>query len=382
MIKWHWKKSIAGKGLFAVVSVALFASLAMQQAVAANSSATDQKIIHYVRERFGVPDNIELTVAPFQNSQFDGFYKATIYVQKGKQKRTQDALITKDLRYMVIGDVFVASPTVQHNLSANASATDQKIVDYVRTKFHVPDTVKLTVGPFRHSPYKGFYQTTIYGQQGEHKSSTEAFLTADGRYAIIGSLFDLNVNPKKTIESAINLNNQPTVGPADAPVTIVEYADLECPMCAETQKFIHHDLIPKYGNKIRVVFKEFPLVQIHDWALTAAIANECAYKLNPADYFKYRSTIFAGQDMINAANVRSLLLDFGERSGLNRVKLAECIDSKATLPRVEADMREARKLEITETPTLFINGAPVVGYQRDRIYQLINQDLKQQSASK
>jgi len=377
LIKRHWMKLIAGGGLLAMLSITLVAS----QTIATSPSATEQKIIHYVRERFGIPDATKMTVAPFQDSKYEDFYQTTISIQNGKKKASQNALITKDRHYLVFGDVLVASPTVQSNLAANASARDQKIVDYVRTKFHVPDAVKLTVGPFQDSEYNGFYQTTIYGQEGEKKSSTRAFITRDGRYLVIGSVFNLNVDPKKQIEHTINLNNQPSVGPANAPVTIVEFADLECPMCAETQKFFDHDLIPKYGNKIRIVFKEFPLVQIHDWALTAAIANECAYKLNPADFFRYRSTIFGGQDMINAANVRTLLLDFGQRSGLNRLKLATCIDSKATLPQVEADMQEGHELGIVSTPTLFINGTPVVGLNTARIYQLIDKGL-QQAASK
>lgn len=377
MIKRHWTKFIAGAGLLAVLSVTMVAS----QTVVSRPSVTEQRIIHYVRERFGIPSTSKMSVAPFKTSDYKDFYQTTISVQNGKQNKSQPALITKDGRYLVFGDVFVASPTVLDSPPANASATDRKIVDYVRTKFHVPDAVKLTIGPFRDSEYNAFYQTTIYGQEGERKSSTLAFLTKDGRYMVIGSVFNLDTDPKKEIQQTIDLNDQPSVGPADARVTIVEYADLECPMCAETQKFIEDKLIPKYGNKIRVVFKEFPLVQIHDWALTAAIANECAYKLNPSDYVRYRSTIFAGQDMINAANVRTLLLDFGQRSGLNRLKLATCIDSKATLPRVEADMREGQKLGIVSTPTLFINGTPVVGLNPNRIYQLVDEDL-QKAASR
>lgn len=264
----------------------------------------------------------------------------------------------------------------------NNSVTEAKIIHYVRERFGIPQTTKLTVAPFKDSRYGDFYKTTIYVQKGKEKSAQQAFITKDGHFMVIGTVFNLNGDPHKEIERTISLANQPTVGPADAPVTIVEFADLECPMCAETQKFFAHDLIPKYGNKVRIVFKEFPLVQIHQWALTAAIANECAYKLNPADFFKYRTTIFAGQSMINAANVRSLLLDFGQRSGLNRLKLADCIDSKATLPRVEADMREGRELGIMSTPTLFINGAPVVGFNPKRIYQIINQDLQKAGQSK
>ncbi len=376
-MKRHWKKLI-GRGLLAALLIALVVSQTPQHVAAANTPVTVQEIAHYVRERFGIPDNTKLTVAPIQDSQYTDFYQTTIKVQLGKQQKSQPAFVTKDGHYLVIGIVFNDMPAAQNDGATNASARDQKIVDFVRAQFHVPDAVKLSVGPFRDSRFEGFYTTTIYGQDGTRKTGQSAYMTKDGRYAVIGSIYNLRVDPRTEVEHTINLNNQASVGPADAPVTIVEYADLECPMCAETQKFFATQLIPKYGNKIRIIFKEFPLVTIHNWALTGAIANECGYVLNPADYFRFRSIIFASQDMITAdsANARSLLLDMGQRAGYNRLKLAECIDSKATLPRIEADMNEGQELGVISTPTLFINGTPVVGFSPTRIYQLINRDLQ------
>jgi protein-disulfide isomerase len=110
--------------------------------------------------------------------------------------------------------------------------------------------------------------------------------------------------------------------------------------------------------------------------LTAAIANECGYQLDPAHFSQYRSIIFASQGMINAANARTLLLDFGQRVGYNRLNLSRCLDSKASLPRVETDMHEGQELGVMSTPTLFINGTPVVGLTPSRIYQLIDKDLQ------
>jgi len=375
LIKGHWNILKSGMAFLVVLSVALIASQPVQQASAEVTSATNQKIIQYVRERFGIPDNVKLTISPFQNSEYADFYKTEISVDNGKQKKSQPALVTKDGHYLVMGDVVVASPSEQRNVAAHHSATDKKIVDYVRTKFKVPADVELTVGPFHDSEFADFYETTIVGQKGQKKSATPAFLTKDGRYTVIGSVFNLSTDPRREVEATINLKDQPSVGPANAPVTIVEFADLECPTCGEMHKFIETQLIPKYGNKIRIVFKEFPLVTIHDWALGAAIANECAYQINPADYFHYRSIIFASQGMINAANVRQLLLDFGQRAGLNQLKLATCMDSKASLPRVEADMEEGRKLGVMSTPTLYISGTPVVGLSPEQIYGMIDKAL-------
>lgn len=377
MIKRQWKGLVGAGGLFFLLSVVLVASQTGQHAAKDVSSRRQREVIHYVRERFGIPDAAKLTVAPFQNSEYRDFYQTTIYVENGEHKASQPILITKDGRYMVIGNVFVASETTQPAVATNASATDRKIIAYVRGKFRIPDTVKLAVGPFRDSEYRDFYQANItYIEGGDQKPAGYALLTKDGRYTVIGSVYNLLADPRKEVEQSISLKNQASVGPADAPVTIVEYADLECPMCARMHQFLEQDVIPKYGQRIRVVFKEFPLVQIHDWALTAAIANECAYEIAPSTFVRYRSMIFRNQDLINGANVRTLLLDFGQRVGLNRLRLATCIDSKQSLPRVEADVREAQQLGITSTPTVFINGRPVVGVPPPaQFYKILDQAL-------
>ena len=101
------------------------------------------------------------------------------------------------------------------------------------------------------------------------------------------------------MQRLINTKNQPSVGPSNAPVTIVEYADLECPRCAYFQKFLEEELIPRYGNKVRIVFKEFPLT-FHTWSTTGAVANECAYVIDPSKFLNYRTLIFGSQATINA----------------------------------------------------------------------------------
>ena len=272
--------------------------------------------------------------------------------------------------------VLVASQTTRTAAKMSESASEQKIIHYVRERFGIPAATKLLVAPFQDSEYNDFFQTTIFVDNGKQKSEQRAFVTKDGHYMVIGNIYALNADPRKEVEHSISLRGQPSVGPANAPVTIVEYADLECPMCARMQKFLEQEVIPKYGNRVRIVFKEFPLVAIHDWALTAAIANQCSYELDPSVYFRYRSMIFKNQDLINGANVRTLLLDFGQRSGLNRLRLATCIDSKQSLPRVEADMQEGQQLGIASTPTLFINGRPVVGMPMpEQFYKILDQAL-------
>ncbi|HZP03097.1 MAG TPA: thioredoxin domain-containing protein [Terriglobia bacterium] len=157
------------------------------------------------------------------------------------------------------------------------------------------------------------------------------------------------------------MRGAPSLGPADAPITIIEFSDLQCPSCARLHEILVQQVVPKYGNKVRIVFKEFPLTAVHDWSLTAAIASQCAYSLDPSAYVPFRSAIFQSQLNFNVTNVRSLLLAYGEQVGLDRLKLSACIDSKRSLPRVEKDVRDGKLLGVKSTPTFFINGQPVVG---------------------
>jgi len=246
------------------------------------------------------------------------------------------------------------------NQTADQAMRD-KIASYLRKRFSVTDSTSMTVGPLLPSIYTGFEKTTVTVENGKQKASQNFYVSKDGQYLVQGDIYSLNVNPRKEVESLIRTQDQPATGPADAPVTIVEYADLECPMCAQMQQALETQLLPKYGNKVRVIYKEFPLFSIHPWAVAAAVANQCAYQINPADYVAYRSLIFQNQKTIQATTAPQQLLDLGAQAGLDRAKLAACIDSKSALPRVQQDFLEGQELGVASTPTFFVNGKMYAG---------------------
>jgi len=149
-------------------------------------------------------------------------------------------------------------------------------------------------------------------------------VTRNHRTGILGLVLPFR---RDFVERLIDAKDQPSAGPADARVTIVEYADLECPTCAYFQKFLDSEFFPHYGKKVRVVFKEFPLT-FHTWSTTAAVGNECAYQIDPSKFLNYRTLIFTNQEIINATNVREQLLHLGEQAGLNPFTLSSCLDTK------------------------------------------------------
>jgi len=311
------------------------------------SLLTPDKVVSFIRERFSVPETTKMSAEAFRDSPFPDYYQTTVTVDDGKQKKTQPVFATKDGRYLVLGNLFP--------LAGGSS----QLAPQLRQIFKLPPDAQLTVAPSK-SVFPEYSQVTATVTQGSKKQSQNFFVSKDEHLLVAGSLYGLNASSERDVVRTIVTESQPSVGPVRAPVTIVEYADLQCPSCARMHEFLEKQLLPKYGDKVRIVFKEFPL-PMHDWSSTAAIANECAYQISPSTFFEFRTKIFASQNAINVTNVRDQMLSLGEQAGVDRVKLAACIDSKASQPRVEKGLREGQLLGVSSTPTFFVNGKILAG---------------------
>jgi protein-disulfide isomerase len=316
------------------------------RAATAAGLASPEKIVQYVRDRFEVPQSVKVTAEPLGNSQFPVFYQTVVTTDDGKEKRANNVFITKDGRCFVMGNVFA--------LEQGSSA---ELLRCVREVTKLPPQTELTIGLFNKTPYPQFLKSVITASNGKQTQTAEIFITKDQRTGILGIVLPFG---EDFVRGMINTKDMPSQGPSNAPVTVVEYADLQCPTCAFLHEFLEKELLPKYDDKVRVIFKEFPIPG-HDWSATAAVANECAYQINPSAFPRYRSLIFANQNLINAANVRDSLLNLGDDAGVDRAKLAACIDSKASLWRVEAGRQEGKDLGVNKTPTSFVNGRIIIG---------------------
>lgn len=276
----------------------------------------------------------------------------------------------------LVATVLVAVPALVAQ-APNQPAVHEKIIRYVHARFNIPDSDKVTMTDLRESAYPDYFETTVTVDDGKNKQSQPLFVSRNLHYMVEGSIFNLEGDPHEEIRKLISLKDQPAQGPANAPVTLVEYSDLECPVCAHLQEELETDIVPKYGDKLRVVFKEFPLVTIHDWALTGAIAAQCAYQIDPSNYVDFRSVIYKNQESLNGDHARDMLLHLGAQAGIDNLKLAACIDSRGSLSRVEANMREGEALGVTQTPTSFINGRIIVGAGASTdFYKLIDEAMR------
>ena len=348
-----------------VVWAPLFGDSGRAGLAGALSATTPTNIVQYVRDRFEIPAAVRVEAQPVRPSTFPHLYETAVTIDDGKHKRVSDVFITNDAQCFVMGNVF-----------ALRGASDAEIERCVRAAAKLPTDAQVTVGPVANSPFPNLLHSTVTVHAGAQVQSGDLYVTRDRQTGILGLVLPYR---RDLVERLIHTRDQPSAGPASARVTIVEYSDLQCPACAQFQNFLEKELLPRYGSRIRVVFKEFPL-SFHPWSKTAAIANECGYQIDPSRFVDYRTLIFANQNVITTSHVRDDLLELGDRVGLDPVKLGSCLDAEASFGRIESSLSEAAALGVKKTPTLFINGRIVIGVPPAQDFYAIVDDALAHSA--
>jgi protein-disulfide isomerase len=162
----------------------------------------------------------------------------------------------------------------------------------------------------------------------------------------------------------------PSKGPEDAPVTIVEFADFECPYCVQIVPSLKR-LEETYGDKVRMVFRQFPLRSIHRHAQDAAEASLCAYEQNK--FWEMHDVMFEEQRALGLEQLKEKAV----RLGLDAEEFNVCLDSNKYADQVAADFDAARRLGLTGTPAMFINGRFLSGAQPyELIAKIVDDELR------
>jgi len=172
--------------------------------------------------------------------------------------------------------------------------------------------------------------------------------------------------PRTTVNVA---PDDPSQGKADAPVTVVEFSDFQCPFCQRVMPTLK-ELRGKYGDKMRLVWKDFPLTQIHPQAFVAAQAGNCARE--QGKFWEYHDTLFGNQSALQPDNLKKYAADLG----LDAAKFNQCLDSSKYEARVQDALAVGGRLGIGSTPTVFVNGRLINGAQPLEVFQsVIDEEL-------
>ncbi len=160
----------------------------------------------------------------------------------------------------------------------------------------------------------------------------------------------------------------PSRGPKDAPVTIIEFSDYQCPYCSRAEATMNQ-IRSVYGDRVRIVFRDFPL-SFHQNAQKAAEAAGCALEQNK--FWELHEKMFANQGALDVENLRKAAGELG----LDRKKFDECLDSGRRAAEIKKDQQEAQLVGVTGTPGFFVNGRFVNGAQPfDNFARLIDEEL-------
>jgi protein-disulfide isomerase len=259
-----------------------------------------------------------------------------------------------------------AIPSDQAQLLKSAEA-------FVRELFAWGPAMQVKLGPLSQSPAAGFYLVPIQVVLNNQTQTGEVYVSKDGKTLLRGEMYDMSADPFAANRAKLRLEGSPAKGPTNARVTLVEFADFECPHC----QVLHQSLksIETRFPQVRVVYKDFPLNQIHPWAETAAIGGRCAFEQSPAAFWKVHDLIFDNQDLVSAENVWAKLVDYASQAGVNTDAFKTCLSSPDAQKAVDASRAEGVAIGVNSTPTVYVNGRPVPGGDPATIEQYIEFEL-------
>ncbi len=161
----------------------------------------------------------------------------------------------------------------------------------------------------------------------------------------------------------------PSIGPDDAPVTIVEFSDYQCPFCSRAEPTIKR-LLDRYGSQIRVVYRHYPLDRIHPRARPAAEAAVCVQE--QGRYWDFHERLFANQRALEDADLEQYASDLG----IDMAAYAACLEKPETKARVQADTEAAERAGVSGTPAFFVNGIMLSGARsEDDFAAIIDSEL-------
>lgn len=238
----------------------------------------------------------------------------------------------------------------------------------VRAMFSVPSSVNLKMGPLQPSQFPGYDAITITFDDPNNKRELEFLVARDGKTLLRVLHIDLNQDPYAEIMKKIDISGRPTRGSKDAKVVAVTYDDFQCPFCARMHASLFPILLNEYEDRIQFVYKDFPLEDIHPWALHAGVNANCLAAQSTDAYWDFADYIHRNQKEINILKIPKaqfaaldrLTTNLGKKHSLDAPKLLACIKAQDATA-IRASQKEGGALGVTATPETFVNGHKVDG---------------------
>jgi len=285
------------------------------------------------------------------------------------------------------GATTAADPSAASAVSpAVMPALERKIEVMIRAELGVPPQYEIAIGPRQKSDLNGYDTIAVtfsLPSQPQKKQTVNFLLSKDSSTLARLSKWDIGPDPATTLPT----EGRPVRGNPDAKVTIVNFDDLECPYCAAMNAEFFPATLDRYKGLVKFVYLDYPLVEIHPWAMHAAVNANCLAAQNAGAYWNYVDYLHThGQDVSGPDNnlakstamLDKLAEDQGTRDHLDATKLQACV-AKQDDSRIVAEMRAGDKVGVNATPTFFVSGERWAGELDERqLWIMIDRALKEQ----
>jgi protein-disulfide isomerase len=271
----------------------------------------------------------------------------------------------------------LATPTPPPNALPPNPALDAKVTTYIQKRFSIADPTHIQLGPVVPTAMNGIYSRSLRVSNDRGQSVGALIYTNLAEDQMIlsqgqgQSLYDLTKDPWEKVDlKSLHLDDRPIMGSPAAPVTIVEFADFECPFCARAFGSLETMVHTTYKDKVRVIYKNYPL-NSHPWAIRAALGAECARLQNPDAFWDFARDYYSSQGTITVKNIDDHIHATAKRLNLDGPTLDACMAGKAAPARVDEDQKDGNAVNVSSTPTLFVNGVRMVGLPEEKAFEWV-----------
>jgi protein-disulfide isomerase len=273
---------------------------------------------------------------------------------------------------MMVRRAFVVLLLVCLGCSAQSSSPPPDVVraieKQVQSQGSLPPSVRVVVGALRPSEFANYDALTVTLAGSRQKKEFEFLLSHDHKTLGRMSKFDLTIDPYAAIMKKIDVSGRPVRGNKDAKVTVVTYDDFECQFCSAMHTTLFPGLFMDYGDRVRFIYKDFPLEEMHPWALHAAVDANCLGAQNSDAYWEFADYLHGNPQALGrgkgqeawTAELDRLATAQGQKHNLDMVKLQACVQAQDE-GAVRASMREGDTVGVDSTPVLFVNGQKLDG---------------------
>src|SRR6202162_2002539 len=235
--------------------------------------------------------------------------------------------------------------------------SEATVDSFMQQTFGHEPQVSWKISSIKPAQVSGLAEVNIVMATPQGPQASRFYVTADGEHAVVGDIIPFGAKPfdpaKKKLEKGIS---GPSRGPKDAPVTIVEFGDLQCPACKAAQPAIE-GLIAAEPNA-RFVFQNFPL-EMHNWAAKGAAYADCVGQASNDAFWKFIAKTYETQGDITAENADEKLTALADGAGVKGADIAGWASTPVTKAHVDASLALGKSVNVTGTPTLFINGRSI-----------------------